>query len=217
MQEDFNDPEQDAREARAGAERLQSDAGELVWFLVDAGLLDTALAGIMFDAIMAWATDAAEHRGALHERQESLATLIDEAPRLVDLADRDAQLRTRLRKAIEAITTAAGQLSSVSHDDHEALSLAIQAFNQAVGELYRFSGDQLRLADDHVNAARTERVAIGEPYLRDVRRGRFSEDVDQARQALDDAERMRSEVIGPRGRATRHVLGYQDPDDLRRI
>ena len=120
-------------------------------------------------------------------------------------------MRTDLRNTVEAITTAARQLSSVNPEDHQGLSVAIQAFNQAMGQLYRLSGDRLRPAADSVNAVSTERVAVGEPYVRDVRRARFSEELDQALQ--HDAERTTPEPVDSAGRTTRLLLGYDQPDE----
>jgi hypothetical protein len=190
MEDDFSHLGQDEREARERAEVLLNDGFDLVLFLFQAKLLRITLAGVMFDAILAWATEAAEPRHRLQERWTALATLSDEASLLKNLAERDVQVRTDLRNAVEAITTAARQLSSVSPDDHQGLSVAMQAFNQAVWQLHRLSGDELRLAADRVNAVSTERVAVGEPYVRDVRRVRFSEELDRLSSRMPREQRQ---------------------------
>jgi hypothetical protein len=217
MQEGSSYLRQDGREVRERAERLQADANELVWFLVGAKLLRITLAGVMFEAMMAWASDAAEHKGRLQERYAALGTLIDEAPRLIDLARRDADVQAGLRNAVEEIATAAWVLRGLSPRD-PAWAAAMRAFNRAMGQLYRFSGDQLRLGAERINLERAERVDISATSPRQTPGEVLSQRLDQAQKKLrDDAVKATPRAGGPVYTATRSAVRAPLPDGPIRV
>lgn len=133
--------------------------------------------------------EAHERAERLQERSAALATPTDEASRLKDWTARNDAVQGGLRKAVEAIITAAGQLYSVSRNDHEGLSAAIQAFNQAMGQLHRLSGAQLQLAAERINLERGEQhVVVSDRDLRPAPGAGFAERVNQAVKATSKPE-----------------------------
>jgi len=166
--EDSSHLGQDGRESER-AERLLADISDLVLFVFGAKVLPITLAGVIRDAIMAWASDAAEHRGRPQERYATSGALPTlEVPRLMELARRDAEVRASLHDAVQAIITAARELSGMSRND-PAWSVAMQAFNQAMSQLHKLSADQLRLATERASLQRTGAAAINESRPAQVR------------------------------------------------
>jgi hypothetical protein len=221
--EDSSNLGQDGREGRERAERLFADIYDLVVFVFGAKALPITLAGVIHDAIMAWASDAAEHRGRQQKRyatSRALPTL--EVPRLIELARRNAEVRAGLHAAVQAVTTAAWELSGISPNDDKAWSAAIQAFNQAMWRLHNWSGEQLRLATEHARLQRTRAVdTIIENRPAQLRRPtqttfarRFDEAV-RKRAETNTAAPAGTAAGGPRSVAaeTSRVLRSQRPND----
>jgi len=151
-------------EGRESAERLLADFSDLARLGVGLALPVT-LQGVIFDSIMALASEAADSTGRPRERSTIATLRAREFTRLAAFDLQEIEVRTGLHLAVETILKAAEALARMGPQDRARLQGKL-AVGQAITHLLNLSAVRMRLDIARV-AALLERgnVAVDVPVL----------------------------------------------------